>query len=100
MNEAIETRRVRRPAGTLLAIGAAIALVVPAPEAVAYNTLDGNAPIVIAHRGASGYRPDHTLAGYQLAIQLGANYIEPDLVLTKDGQLIVRHEPMLDGTTD
>ena len=58
------------------------------------------APIVIAHRGASGYRPEHTLAGYLLAIQLGANYIEPDLVLTKDGQLIVRHEPMLDGTTD
>jgi len=100
MNEAIETGRGRRPAGALLAIGVAIALVVPAREAAAYNTLDGAAPIVIAHRGASGYRPEHTLAGYLLAIQLGANYIEPDLVLTKDGQLIVRHEPMLDGTTD
>ena len=100
MNEAIETGRGRRPAGALLAIGVAIALVVPAREAAAYTTLDGAAPIVIAHRGASGYRPEHTLAGYLLAIQLGANYIEPDLVLTKDGQLIVRHEPMLDGTTD
>ena len=68
--------------------------------AQAYATLDGSAPIVIAHRGASGYRPEHTLEGYALAIQLGANYIEPDLVLTKDGVLVARHEPMLDGTTD
>jgi glycerophosphoryl diester phosphodiesterase len=73
-----------------------------ASEAAAqgYATLDGKAPIVIAHRGASGYRPEHTLEGYALAIQLGANYIEPDLVMTKDGVLVARHEPMLDGTTD
>jgi glycerophosphoryl diester phosphodiesterase len=57
-------------------------------------------PIVIAHRGASGYRPEHTLEGYRLAIQQGADFIEPDLVLTKDGVLIARHEPMLGGTTD
>ena len=56
--------------------------------------------LVIGHRGASGYRPDHTLAGYSLAIDLGADYIEPDLVSTKDGVLIARHEPMLGGTTD
>lgn len=57
-------------------------------------------PIVIGHRGASGYRPEHTLASYQLAIEMGADYIEPDLVLTKDGNMIARHEPMLGSTTD
>jgi len=66
----------------------------------AFNTLSGEAPIVIGHRGASGERPEHTLASYQLAIDQGANFIEPDLVLTKDGVMIVRHEPMLSGTTD
>jgi glycerophosphoryl diester phosphodiesterase len=55
---------------------------------------------VIAHRGASGYRPEHTLAAYELAIAQGADYIEPDLVITKDGVLVVRHEPRLDETTD
>ena len=57
-------------------------------------------PIVIAHRGASGYRPEHTRASYLLAIELGADFIEPDLVATRDGQLIVRHENELSGTTD
>jgi glycerophosphoryl diester phosphodiesterase len=57
-------------------------------------------PIVIGHRGAAGYRPEHTLAGYELAIEMGADYIEPDLVMTKDGKLIARHEPMIGGTTD
>lgn len=52
-------------------------------------------PIVIGHRGASGYRPEHTLAAYRLAIELGADFIEPDLVTTKDGVLIARHEPIL-----
>jgi glycerophosphoryl diester phosphodiesterase len=56
--------------------------------------------LVIGHRGASGYLPEHTLASYQLAIDLGADYIEPDLVSTKDGVLIARHEPMLGSTTD
>ncbi|HWW56160.1 MAG TPA: glycerophosphodiester phosphodiesterase [Sphingopyxis sp.] len=63
-------------------------------------TLDGNPPIVIAHRGASGERPEHTLAGYRLAIELGADYIEPDLVLTKDGVLVARHENEISETTD
>ena len=58
-------------------------------------TLSGAAPIVIGHRGASGYRPEHTLAAYRLAIAQGANYIEPDLVMSKDGALLARHEPML-----
>jgi glycerophosphoryl diester phosphodiesterase len=67
----------------------------PAQAAAVYNTLSGSAPIVIGHRGASGYRPEHTLAAYDLAISQGASYIEPDLVMTKDGELIARHEPML-----
>ncbi|MBK8815265.1 MAG: glycerophosphodiester phosphodiesterase [Methylococcaceae bacterium] len=57
-------------------------------------------PIVIGHRGASGYRPEHTLASYELAIEMGADFVEPDLVLTKDGRMIARHEPMLGSTTD
>ena len=65
-----------------------------------WGTLDGAAPLVIAHRGASGHRPEHTLASYALAIEMGADYIEPDLVATKDGRLIARHEPLLDDTTD
>jgi glycerophosphoryl diester phosphodiesterase len=70
------------------------------PVQAGYVTLTGSAPIVIGHRGASGYLPEHTLQSYQKAIELGANYIEPDLVLTKDGVLIARHEPMLGSTTD
>ena len=57
-------------------------------------------PIIIAHRGASGHRPEHTLAGYELAVRMGADYIEPDVVITKDGVLVVRHEHRLDETTD
>jgi glycerophosphoryl diester phosphodiesterase len=57
-------------------------------------------PIVIGHRGASGYRPEHTLAAYRLAIRLGADYVEPDLVSTKDGVLVARHENEISGTTD
>ncbi len=56
--------------------------------------------LVIAHRGASGYRPEHTLAAYELAARQGADYIEPDLVLTKDGVLVARHENEIGGTTD
>ena len=57
-------------------------------------------PIVIGHRGASGYRPEHTLAAYEHAIEQGADYIEPDLVSTKDGVLVARHENEIGGTTD
>ncbi|HWN41895.1 MAG TPA: glycerophosphodiester phosphodiesterase [Thermoanaerobaculia bacterium] len=57
-------------------------------------------PLVIAHRGASGYRPEHTLAAYELAIEMGADFIEPDLVITRDGVLIARHENDISGTTD
>ncbi|MBM1173799.1 glycerophosphodiester phosphodiesterase [Microvirga arabica] len=64
------------------------------------KTLTGAPTIVVAHRGASGYLPEHTLEAYKMAIDMGADYIEPDLVVTKDGVLIARHEPMLSGTTD
>lgn len=57
-------------------------------------------PLVIAHRGASGYRPEHTIEAYRLAIEQGADFIEPDLVATRDGVLIARHEADLSGTTD
>src|SRR5688500_15480815 len=65
-----------------------------------WPTLDGAPPLVVAHRGASGYRPEHTIASYTLAIEFGADYVEPDLVATRDGHLIARHEPLLDDTTD
>jgi glycerophosphoryl diester phosphodiesterase len=57
-------------------------------------------PIVIAHRGASGHRPEHTLEAYRLAVDMGADFIEPDLVSTKDGALIARHENEISATTD
>ncbi|USU13256.1 glycerophosphodiester phosphodiesterase [Sphingomonadaceae bacterium OTU29THOMA1] len=59
-----------------------------------------SAPIVIAHRGASGSRPEHTLAAYELAIDQGADFIEPDLVPTRDDVLVARHENAIGGTTD
>ena len=57
-------------------------------------------PLVIGHRGASGHRPEHTLEAYQLAIEMGADFIEPDLVSTKDGVLIARHENEISETTN
>ena len=57
-------------------------------------------PLVIAHRGASGHRPEHTLESYRLAIEMGADFIEPDLVATRDGHLVARHEPEIGATTD
>ena len=69
---------------------------------VGIDALDSTAlrPLIIGHRGASGSRPEHTLASYELAIELGADYIEPDLVSTKDGVLIARHEVNIKDTTD
>ena len=86
-----------------LAIAAGLAgplLLAPSAPAAQPAAADGAAPLVIAHRGASGYRPEHTLAAYRLAIQLGADYIEPDLVSTKDGVLVARHENEISSTTD
>ena len=71
-----------------------------AEPVTAQPTLDGQPPIVIAHRGASGERPEHTIAAYRLAIEQGADFIEPDLVLTKDGVLVARHENEISETTD
>ncbi len=82
-------------AGTMLAILGCQTVAEAEPQFQMKNT-----PIVIGHRGAAGYRPDHTIEGYTLAIQLGADFIEPDLVLTKDGYMVARHEPMIDSTTD
>jgi glycerophosphoryl diester phosphodiesterase len=62
--------------------------------------VSGRPPLVIAHRGASGYRPEHTRSAYELAITLGADAIEPDIVATRDGVLVLRHENEISGTTD
>jgi glycerophosphoryl diester phosphodiesterase len=64
------------------------------------HALRADTPLIIGHRGASGYRPEHTLSSYLLAIEQGADFIEPDLVFTKDGQLVARHENEISGTTD
>jgi len=73
------------------------AVMVPVP-ASAHPQVEG--PLIIAHRGASGERPEHTLAAYERAIDQGADYIEPDLVVTRDGVLVARHENEISGTTD
>jgi glycerophosphoryl diester phosphodiesterase len=80
----------------LAAVAAVVATVGPPAVAAAHE----KKPLVIGHRGAPGYLPDHTLQGYRLAIEFGADYIEPDLVATKDGHLIARHEPNMIATTD
>lgn len=86
----------------ILALVTAV-LVVPFAPALADRDRDGDEarrPLVIGHRGAHGYLPAHTLEGYALAVELGADFIEPDLVMTKDGHLIASHEPNLIATTD
>ena len=67
---------------------------------MAWNTLDGSQPLVIAHRGASGYLPEHTIEAYALALTQGADVIEPDLVPTRDGVLVARHDRGLSRSTD
>ncbi len=86
----------------LLLLGSVVLTLMPSDKLLAssLNTLNGQIPIVIGHRGASGYRPEHTLASYQLAMDLGADFIEPDLVSTKDGYLIARHEVNIKDTTN
>ena len=66
----------------------------------AMATLLGTPPIIIAHRGASGYLPEETLESYILAVQLRADFIEPDLWLSKDGVLVARHDGTLNPTTN
>jgi len=72
----------------------------PQVSAVSPAVFSDPTPLVIAHRGASGHRPEHTLEAYTLAVHMGADYIEPDLVSTKDGVLVARHENEIGGTTD
>ncbi|MDN3240062.1 glycerophosphodiester phosphodiesterase family protein [Glycomyces tritici] len=85
-----------RGAAVLTAAGALAGLAAAPAAAKPHH----DEPLVIAHRGASGYLPEHTLEAYALAVEMGADVIEPDLVLTKDGELLARHEPVLDETTD
>jgi len=73
---------------------------VPQEHSFQWQTLDGKRPLIIAHRGASGYRPEHTLEAYRLAIEMGADVVEPDLVITKDGVLVARHDRYLSTTTN
>ncbi len=68
----------------------------PSPTVIAADP----SPLIIAHRGASGHRPEHTLEAYALGVAMGADYIEPDLVSTSDGVLVARHENEIGGTTD
>lgn len=94
---------MRAPATTGLAAAVLLtAACAPRDASTAWPapTLDGRRPIVIAHRGASGERPEHTLEAYERAIAQGADCIEPDLVLTKDGVLVARHDIYLSTTTD
>lgn len=70
------------------------------PAVTTFSNATMPAPLVIAHRGASGHRPEHTLEAYVLAVEMGADYIEPDLVITKDGVLVARHENEIGETTD
>lgn len=83
-----------------LALAASVCSTLVIPVHANGRNGDERAPLVIGHRGTHGYLPAHTLEGYALAIELGADYVEPDLVSTKDGHLIARHEPNLINTTD
>jgi len=96
---------IRRPTALLLAAGLLMLAVTQiAVATVAERQVDRGdrprLPLVIGHRGASGYRPEHTLASYRLAVDMGADYIEPDLVSTSDHVLVARHENEIGGTTD
>ncbi|MGC5010823.1 glycerophosphodiester phosphodiesterase [Streptosporangium sp. DT93] len=91
-------RRLLAAALAVLATGT-VAVVLQRPEPASAD-LRGREPLVIGHRGASAHRPEHTLLSYEAAIALGADYIEPDLVSTRDRVLVARHENEIGGTTD
>lgn len=112
MPQSVSARALRRTAVAAAALAVAAPLSVPA-VAVPAASQDVAAPAaaeragkpvvrpeVVGHRGASGYRPEHTLAAYELAAAQGADVIEPDLVSTRDGVLVVRHENLITDTTD
>ncbi|MFF4329914.1 glycerophosphodiester phosphodiesterase [Streptomyces sp. NPDC001591] len=85
-------------AGTGVGLSAGPASAAAAGHGAGYRDLP--VPLVIGHRGSSGYRPEHTLGSYQLALDLGADVVEQDLVPTRDGHLVCRHENEIGGTTD
>ena len=100
---AIRSSAAIRSSLAILAAGVTLAgtFVVPAAATGGHRGDDrSREAVVIAHRGASGYRPEHTIAAYKLAIKQCADYIEPDLVTTRDGVLVDRHEPEISTTTD
>ncbi|MFI7638849.1 glycerophosphodiester phosphodiesterase [Nonomuraea sp. NPDC049400] len=90
---------MRKIAATTLAVLAPLAGAGAAPAA-AEPAHDRSQVVVIGHRGSAGHRPEHTQGGYELAVAMGADWIEPDLVPTKDHVLVVRHENEISGTTD
>lgn len=95
---------MRRLAALALS-GVALVAVVGSGASADQDQVDGSGQhqpkvTIFGHRGAAGYRPEHTLASYELAARMGADYIEPDLVTTKDGVLVARHEPEIGGTTN
>ncbi|MEV0595179.1 glycerophosphodiester phosphodiesterase [Nonomuraea cavernae] len=94
--------RMRRLLAGALAVltGGTVAVVLIQSSTPAAAERRGQAPLVIGHRGASAHRPEHTLLSYEAAIAMGADYIEPDLVSTKDHVLVARHENEISGTTD
>jgi glycerophosphoryl diester phosphodiesterase len=107
MQRTVLPRRFVPAAASALAVAAAVLVpqAVPSTAPAADSSVQTAAKhrddfVIVGHRGASGYRPEHTLAAYELAARMGADYIEPDLVITKDRQLVARHEPEIGGTTD
>jgi glycerophosphoryl diester phosphodiesterase len=93
-------RRITLLVAVLALTGVAAPAALAAKKGKKKAVKPAESPLVIGHRGASGYLPEHTLAAYRLAIKLGADYIEPDVVVTKDGFLIARHEPDITNTTN
>ena len=107
MTRTVLPRRFVPAAASALAVAAAVLVPQAVPSAApAADTAVQSAAnhrddfVIVGHRGASGYRPEHTLASYELAARMGADFIEPDLVTTKDRVLVARHEPEIGGTTD
>ena len=110
MKRTVLSRQFVAVTASALAVGAAVLVPAVQQDQQGAAQLDAAQPaaadrrqddfVVVGHRGASGYRPEHTLASYELAARMGADYIEPDLVTTKDRVLVARHEPEIGGTTD
>jgi glycerophosphoryl diester phosphodiesterase len=100
----VSTRKALKQGGLLALVCSSVLLSAcsssGSPSQTGFSTLDGKAPLVIAHRGASGYLPEETLEAYVRAIELGADVIEMDLISTKDGVLMTRHDPNLAFSTD